>query len=69
MWIGSDGAQMCRYLVSVSSHRAFHVAGMEVTRMFLVKQAGRETTRDQSHQRRHNKDEKEHVIMNPINNQ
>ena len=31
MWIGSGGARMCRCLVDVSSHRAFHVTGMGVT--------------------------------------
>jgi hypothetical protein len=30
MWIGSDGARMSRYLVGVSSYRAFHVTGMRV---------------------------------------
>jgi hypothetical protein len=31
MWIGSDGARIWRYLVGVSSHRAFHVTGMGVS--------------------------------------
>lgn len=40
MWIASDGARMCGYLVIVSSHGAFHVTGMGVISATMAHKLG-----------------------------